>query len=145
MANFVRQVAISGSDTLTVSALVGTSVSGTTTTAMTDVLSQATPVFARMRGVFIELLTTNDTVGASDPTPTTAVSITVGNAAANKWTAPVDSTGTWTILNAESWLKTTRTAAGMAIASGSNDQLKILNDSGAVVAVYRGILFGCST
>lgn len=137
--NSVRSIPLSTADTLTISTLAGTA----TPTTMYDVLNQPSPVFARMRGMLMELLTTGDTVSSADPTPTAAVSITVGNAASNKWTSPVDGTGTFTILNGETWAKATRTAAGMAITGAANDQLKILNNSGTLAAVYRIILFGC--
>ncbi len=148
MANFVRQLAISGTDTLTISALVGTSTSGTTTTAMTDVLGQATPVFARVAGILFELLTSGppaDTVGASDPAATAASSITIGSAASHAWLQIVDASSTFTLLNAESWAKVSRAAAGMVVAVGVTDQIKVLNNDGALVAVYRGVIFGAGT
>lgn len=145
IANFVRQIATSGTDTLTLSALVGTSTSGSTVTAMTDCLNQATPVFARVAGIMLELLTTGDTVGSSDPTPTLASSINIGNATSNPWTAIINSTGTIPLANGNSVCWVSRAASGFVVTASSSDQLKIANADGSVVAVYRGIIFGAGT
>ncbi len=145
MANFVRQIAVSpGTDTLTLSALAGTSTSSPTVAAMKDVLNQPTPVFARIAGILLELLTTGDTVGPSDPTPTLAASVNIGNAVANKWTALINTTGTIPLANANSVAWVSRTAGGFAVASGSNDQL-LLTNTDSIVAVYRGVIFGAGT
>ena len=148
--NSVRSIAASGSDTLTLSALAGTSTDRGSTTAMYDVLNQATPVFARVRAILIELLgtaytPTPDAVGPLDPAPTAASSINVGNAASHAWVGLVNSTGTFPILNGESYCKVTRTATGMVIGSGATDQLKIANADAGLSAAYRIVLFGGST
>ena len=141
MAMLSRSVAASGSDTLTLSALAGTA----SPTTLYDVLNQATPAFARINGMLLELLTTNDSSGNSGPTPTLASSITVGNAAANAWTAIILSTGTIGVQNAASFQFVTRSAAGFVVSSGSSDQLKILNADGALAAIYRLVIFGAAT
>lgn len=128
-------------DTLTLSALVGTQ----TPTARYDVLGQVTPIYARVRAILIELLTTGDVAGNSGLTPNASASITLGNAAANAWNAIILSTGTISVQNAASFAMLSRSAAGFVVSSGSSDQLKILNPSTTLAAIYQIVLFGGST
>ena len=148
--NSVRSIAASGSDTLTLSALAGTSTDRGSTTTMYDVCEQSTPVFARVRAILIELLgtaytPTPDVVTSVDPAPTAASSLNVGNAGANVWHGLINSTATFPILNGESMFKMCRSAAGMAVASGSADQLKLANADAGLSAAYRIVIFGGST
>lgn len=139
----VRAVAASGADTLTLSALAGTA----SPTTINDVLNQASVVFARVRAIYIGLLTTGDSVGPLDPTPTLASGIVIGDAASNPWVALLGITtanSTMPLLNGESMMKISRQSNGMVVTSGSSDQLKILNSDAGLVAVYRIVLFGCS-
>lgn len=131
----------STADTITLSALAGTA----TPTTRYDVLGQATPVFGRVRAILLELLTTGDSAGNSGLTPNAASPLTVGNAASAKWVAIVNTTGTFPILNGQSYAQVWRGAAGGVVSVGVSDQLKILNADAALAAIYQIVLFGSST
>ena len=137
--NTVRSVAASGTDTITLSSMTGTA----SPTTINDVVNQAC-VLARVRAILIQLLKPGDPVAVTDAAPTLASAIKVGAAGSNPWTSILNSTGTILIANGDSWGQITRSSAGLVVASGSNEQLKIANQDGALAAVYRLVILGCS-
>lgn len=91
--------------------------------------------FARVKVIVVELLTT-----------TAASSITVGNAASNVFTGPLGgTTPTVTIANGGGMAFWRSDATGWTVTNSSTDNLKVLNNDGAVVATYRITLIGSIT
>lgn len=143
-ANSINQVAVkvysigaSSSTTIDLSA------------AIRNVVNASDATFARIKSITITLLTSTTTSGNYDATQGTAcTSITIGNAASNAWISVSNRGGfggttfTFDIPNGGSMSWSVDNANGFAITSGSNCNLKILNNDASVAAAVQLTLLG---
>lgn len=131
-----------GSDEL-ISYIASISASSSTTLDLTSIsnIIGATASLARVKAIMFRLLSTTD-----DSTNGTACSsVTIGNAASNANQLFLDNDAdTFTLKNGEMLVWASPQAAGLTV-DGTNKNVKILNNDGAVTAKVQVTIIGGST
>jgi len=125
----------------------GIAASGNTTlllaAGLTDICNQASITFAKIRGVmFILLSNVTTAIGYDSVNGTPCSGVSIGAAAVNPWTSILGATSVYKLNNGALWLHVDNSTAGLAVAAGSNEQLKFVNNDGANAAKVLMVVFG---
>ncbi len=110
--------------------------------SLVDFVNSASMALTGVKALVVALLGAADTAPDGITLGTTCTSVTIGNASAPCLFGFDAGTDTWTIFNGDFFAATKSTAAGWAVANGSTDGLKILNNDATNTAKVLVIIDG---
>ena len=111
------------------------------TCTIPNVIGTSSPTFSKVKEMIVELLSAGQLTDAG-AAGNAASSVSLGNGAGagQAWPGPFGNTGVYTLNNGDKWHHVASEGGGVAVTAGDN--LKILNNDGALSAYVRITILG---